>query len=207
VGLALVLTIVGVALAMRLVVGPPGAPQPLPSEEAGHRAQQQVTQLLLREAGLSTRADPIVVTAQEIAAFLVHHVRPGSVPLSAVTVRVSPEGIGLTGVAPVGRLLAPLVGAELAQRVPPRLFALPLWVDVEGRIRLSPERAELLVERAAVGRQRIPVAWLGAMVGGRWRDGPSWPVPRIVDRIDLEPGRLVIHTRPRTSHAPGVPRS
>ena len=71
----------------------------------------------------------------------------------------------------------------------------PVWVAARGKIDVSPGgRAEFRAHAGTIGRQAVPLALLWRVVGGR---PPAfvWRMPRIVDRVDIEPGRLVIHTR------------
>jgi hypothetical protein len=189
-GIVLVLTvllpgIVGMILLGRVLALPgelPSAPDP----QASVHVQSVVAQLLLREAGLSSRQDPLVLSAAEVNAFLAQHVEV--------------RGAELGGLTTLGRLVEAGLGSGVARLTPRALADYPVWVAARGRISVSAAgQAEFLAETAAVGQQWVPVSWLWAVMGGRPR-ALTWRMPRVVERVDVEPGRLVIHTRP---HGPG----
>ena len=80
----------------------------------------------------------------------------------------------------------------------------PIWIAARGRIVVSPGgRAEFQTHAGTIGRQAVPLALLWRVVGGR-PPALVWRMPRVVDRVDIEPGRLVIHT-PAPRVGPGLP--
>lgn len=202
IGPPLVLAGACVWLGTRLLAVPDGPGSPV-SPDAGLRAQHQIAQLLLREAGLSSQSEPVILTAAELEALLARHVRIGELP-AAPRVRIHAEAIEVGGPVPLGRLLDRSPRGWGRRLVPAPVRDLPLWLALGGRILVRQGRGELSIERAAVGRQPVPVAWLRGLLGPRLPDGLGWRLPRVVERIDLEPGRIVIHTRPPTG-PPRVP--
>ena len=71
----------------------------------------------------------------------------------------------------------------------------PVWIAARGTIAVSSGgRAEFRAHAGTIGRQAVPLALLWRVVGGR-PPALVWRMPRVVDRVDIEPGRLVIHTR------------
>ena len=58
-------------------------------------------------------------------------------------------------------------------------------------------KAELVVEETRIGRQRVPATWLWRAIEVDPREQLRWRLPRVIERIELEPDRLLIHTRRR----------
>ena len=85
--------------------GPARPDRPAPEPEAGLRVQSVLAQLLLREAGLSSRQDPLVLTAAEVNAFLAEHVEVRDAPVWPVRVQIDPDGVELGGATTLGRLV------------------------------------------------------------------------------------------------------
>jgi hypothetical protein len=69
-----------------------------------------------------------------------------------------------------------------------------VWITVRGSVAVSAGRAEFVAHTAAIGRQGVPLALFWKVVGGRPR-ALIWRMPRVVERVEIQPGRLVIHTR------------
>ena len=199
-GIALVLAVLlpgiaGMVLLGRALALPGGGP-PAPDPQASLHVQSVVAQLMLREAGLSSRQDPLVLTAAEVNAFLAQHVEIRDAPVWPVRARIDRDGAELGGLTTLGRLVEAGLGSTMAGLTPRALEGYPVWVAAQGRISVSASgQAEFLAETATVGQQSVPVSWLWAVMGGRPR-ALTWRMPRAVERIDIEPGRLVIHTRP-----------
>lgn len=192
---ALALGAGGAAVTARALSWPDDAHSARPDPGAGLRFQGVLAQLLLRESGLSSRVDPLSLTTAEVNTFLTHHVEVRDPPVWPVSVRLEGGRVELGGATTLGRLGAAGLGAGLGSILPGRLADLPVWVAVSGQVAVREGRGEFLARTAAIGRQRVPVTALWRLLGGRPR-ALVWRMPRIVDRIDIEPGRLLIHTRP-----------
>ena len=180
---------------VRTLAWPPEAGRPASDPRAGLRVQSVLAQLLLREAGLSSRQDPLVLTAAEVNAFLLEHVQMRDAPVWPVRVQIEPDEVELGGATTLAQLIASAVGSGLGGLVPGSVGEHPIWIAARGRIMVSPGgRAEFQAHAATIGRQGVPLALLWRVVGGR-PPALVWRMPRVVDRVDIEPGRLVIHTR------------
>jgi hypothetical protein len=174
---------------------PEQAYPPSPDPQAGPRFQSVLAQLLLREGGLSSRQDPLPLSAADINAFLAGHVKVTDPPVWPVQVWIDAGGVGAGGVTTLGRLVTAGLNPGLGKVLPAAVGDLPLWVGASGGIEVRSGRAEFVAHTAWIGRQRVPVTLLWRALGGR----PSaliWRMPRVVERVDTEPGRLLIHTRP-----------
>ena len=154
-----------------------------------------MAQLFLREAGLSTRQDPLVLVADEVNAFLAGHVEVRDSPVWPVQVQIHPTEVELGGATTVGQLVETSMGASLAQVLPRSVAVYPVWVAARGSIAVvSAGRAEFVAHAATIGRQGVPLTLFWKVVGGRPR-GLEWRMPRVVERMEIQPGRIVIHTR------------
>jgi hypothetical protein len=202
--IALVVVIGGVVIGSRLAAWPDGSDPIEPDPRAGQQVQHVLAQLFLREAGLSSREDPLVLSATEVNAFLTGHVVVRDPPVWPVHIRIHPDGVELGGVTTLGRLLASGLGPGVASVLPAVVRSQPVWVAVRGGVAVLPGgQAEFRAHSATMGRQRVPVAALWRAVGGR-PQALTWRMPRVVNRVDLESGRLLIYTR-RAASARGSP--
>jgi hypothetical protein len=198
--LTLALVLVGIAvagswLAIMALGWPEQAYPASPDPQAARRFQSVLAQLVLREAGLSPRRDPLTLSAADVNAFLIGHVEVRDPPVWPVQVWIDVRGVGAGGVTTLGRLVTTGVNPGLGGILPTAVGDLPLWVGASGGIEVRGGRAEFVAHTAWIGRQRVPVALFWRLLGGR----PSalvWRMPRVVERVDTEPGRLLIHTRP-----------
>jgi len=193
----------GALILARALAWPEGA-RPLPPEPgAGPRVQAVLAQLFLREAGLSSRQDPLVLQATEVNAFLAGYVEVRDSPVWPIRVQIDREGVELGGATTVGRLVEAGLGRTLVRLLPGFVSEHPAWIAARGQVTvMSGGRAEFVANAATIGRQGVPVALLWTVVGGRPRT-LAWRMPRVVERVEIEPGRLVIYTRhPRGPAAP-----
>jgi hypothetical protein len=201
---ALVLVLGGALVLGRALAWPEGTGPLAPDPKAGLRVQSVLAQLLLREAGLSSRQDPLVLSAVEVNAFITGHVEVRDAPVWPVRVQIDPDGVELGGATTLGRLVEVGLGSALARILPGPIRAHPVWIGARGQVVLaSAGQAEFLAHTATIGRQRVPVSVLWRAVGGRPR-ALVWRMPRVVERVDIEPGRLLIHTR-RSGPSRGSP--
>jgi hypothetical protein len=168
----------------------PDAAAPLPPDPAaGHRFQSVIAQLLLRESGLSSRDDPLTLTAADVNAFLAGHVEVKDPPVWPVRVRLAVERLELGGATTLGTLLRRGLGICTGA-----LGEYPLWIAISGEVTVNRGRAQFLAHGAMIGHQPVPVAVLWRLVGGR-PPALTWRMPRVVERVSVEAGRVVIHTR------------
>src|SRR5262249_38046574 len=148
-----------------------------------------------RDAGLSSRQEPLTLSAAEVNAFLSGHVQVKDSPVWPVQVRIGQDDIELGGATTLGRLVEGALGRNLAGVLPAGVSAYPVWVATQGQIAVSSGgRTEFQAQTATLGRQRVPVRALWQALGGR-PSALAWRMPRIVERVAIEPGRLLIYTR------------
>lgn len=192
--IAVVLAGAGAWVGAQILTGPDDPGGEPPDREAGRRFQAVLAQLVLRDAGLSSRQEPLALSAADINAFLAGNVEIRDPPVWPVRVWIDANGIGAGGTTTAGRLLGRGVTPSIEAILPGAVGSYPVWVAASGEIVVRAGRAEFQAHTAMIGRQRVPVAVLWRFLGGR----PSaliWRMPRVVERVDVEPGRLLIHTR------------
>jgi hypothetical protein len=173
----------------RVLAWPEEAVGTVPDPAAGHRFQSVLAQLLLRESGLSSRDDPLTLTTADVNAFLAGHVEVKDPPVWPVHVQVDANQLELGGATSVGKLLR----AGLGMGAGP-IADYPVWIAIAGEVTIAGGRAEFAARSARIGRQPVPVGILWRLVGGR-PPALSWRMPRVVERVGIEPGRVVIYTR------------
>jgi hypothetical protein len=197
-GLVVVLALTlggGVALGARSLSWPPDAVPTRPAPEAGLRVESILAQLVMREAGLSSRQEPLVLPAEEVNAFLAGHVEVRDSPVWPVRVQIYPTEVELGGATTLGRLVEAGVVSPVAGLLPRALAERPVWIATRGTVTVTTDgRAEYVAHAATIGRQAIPLLLFWKIVGGRPRT-LVWRMPRVVERVEIQPGRLVIHTR------------
>ena len=126
---------VGGLLLARALAAPDEAGGPASDPGAGARVQSVLAQLLLREAGLSTRHDPLALTAAEVNAFLAD-VQIRDAPVWPVRVQIAADGVELSGVTTVGRLVPAALGSWAGAILPGSIGGQPVWVAV--RVAMCP---------------------------------------------------------------------
>jgi hypothetical protein len=186
----------GGLLALRLLGIPEAGLAPDPSPAASARVTHMVAELAMRGAGVSARTEPLQISAVERNAFLARHVEARRLPLRPLLLRAEDGRLEIAGRTPVARLESAGGWAGwVVARLPDSLRQLEIWVSVEGPVVVRRGEAELLVEQATVGRQPVPVQWLWRALEVNPREQLTWRLPRVVDRVEVRPGHLLVHTR------------
>jgi hypothetical protein len=186
-----------IVLAARLLGRPDVAERPFANGAAGLRAQHSLVELLMRGGGVSSRTDPVALTWDELNALLARHIESRKLPLRPVLVQPAMGGVQLAGKTSLRQVLPHLALDWLVPLVPDAVLDHDLWVAVEGRLVWQPGEGQLAVERAEIGRQRVPPAWLWRLLDLDPHEHLIWRMPRIVERVETGPDRLVIFTRAR----------
>jgi hypothetical protein len=195
-GLACLLAAGGAVVAGRILGQPTGAVELTGPPTAGMRGvPHAVAEILMRGAGMSSRGDPVEVTASELNGFLARHIEARRLPFRALRVQAGEGRLEVSGRTSLGQLAegggwVPWMVARLPQAV----RRLDVWVLADGRVEIRPGEAEFVADRAALGRQAVPAGWLWRLLGIERRD-LTWRLPKIVERVEAKPGRLVIYTR------------
>jgi hypothetical protein len=133
----------------------------------------------------------------EVNALLARHVQARGLPLTGLALQAGAGTVELVGRTSLRQVGPRSTLGWLPPLLPDALLDLDLWVFIRGRLSARPGGAELVVERAALGRQPVPAGWLWGFLGVDPREHLAWRLPRTIERIEARPGRLVIHTRRR----------
>ena len=163
------------------------------SAEDGARAQQKIFELARRGA----RADTVVLTEAELNAFVRRHLDPADLPLRDAVIRLRDDIVEIAGTLPLGRLLRESPLAPLADALPAGWLARPVWLTISARGRLEPEPRRTLrldVRRLAIGRQRVPALALRLVLEPASLKLTRIALPRDVQAVSIERGRVVIQT-------------
>ena len=183
----------GGILAGRLLAMPGSRNPEMVDAGASLRVQGRLAELLLRQGGVSTRTDPIEIRVPELSAFLQRHVELARFGLRPIIVETQEASLAVSGRTSLRRLAEASGGA--GTRLPSALLDTEVWVTVRGRVAVRNGEGELVVDGAAIGRQPVPPGWIWALLRVDPRDLLSWRMPRVVERIEVQKGRLLIFTQ------------
>lgn len=172
--------------------------RPFYSPEDGVRGQQKLAELLVRDAGLSTRRDPIVITQRELNGFLALHLQESrGIPLSPVILRFGSGEVTVQGGTVLKTLLQGFPWRYLVGFFPTGWLERKVWVSLKGRVKTTLGRMEIELTDFGLGKQSLPPVLLRWAMGSQGEELVSLRLPKNVERIDVEEGRVVITTRPR----------
>ncbi len=169
----------------------------------GYRAQQKFYEVLLRQSRRSTRVDPIVLSERELNAFLSSHLEEtAGLPLSPLSVALLPHNVvELRGRTVLKHLMQGVPFAQLTPYLPQNRAEQLVWVRVRGQIEMDRDpirptggHGQLEVTEFALGTQPIGAWVLKLMLGQVGRTILRWQVPRVVQSLETEDGRLIVRT-------------
>lgn len=195
--LALIVVVLlgGIALSTN-IFEVPSLPRQDFSQEDGRRFQQKVADIMLREANISSRKDPIVISQRELNAFLQRHLLESEkIRVSPMVVQFARGKIGIQGQTELRYLLAGFPFSLIAQYLPQSVTNRPVWISVEGRVKVERGRGEFVAEDFTLGRQSLSPWLLSWLFGGAGSRLMQWRVPTSVDQIIIQEGRAVITLR------------
>lgn len=199
--LAVAVVIAGVLFLSAGIFGTPDVHEVSFSKADGYAAQQKLSEVVLRQAGRSSRKEPIALTEREANAFLSNHLAEGNrVPLSGLTIKFDRGSFFAQGQTPLRSLfqgpfayLIPyLTGKRLDQ---------PVWVSIRGQISIEAPAgrgtryAKVTVLEFMLGRQPINTFLFYVFMGPSGGGLLHWPVPGSVESVRIEQGQAIIRTR------------
>jgi hypothetical protein len=172
--LVVVVVVLGVVfLSTNIFTEPNVAPPPF-SRNDGYAAQQKLFEVASRQAGRSSRRDPVVLTQAEVNAFLSRHLDQAGLPLSPLAVRFTKGQLVAQGRTTFRHLLK---GPPFAQIAP----------------YITDKRLE--VSQFALGTQHLGSLLLYVLLGPSGGGLLQWPVPAVVDEVRIGEGQLFIVTK------------
>ena len=175
----------------------PAVPTATYSPADGYRAQEKLFEIVLRDSGRSARRDLIVITDQELNAFLATYLeQKEGLPLSPLVVRLFPNTVEVRGQTAFKNLFKGFPFYFLPDYLPATTMDRPVWVTVRGAIGLDREKSratrkygQLEVKEFSLGNQDMG-PWLLPLLLGQER--LRWEVPVIVEGIKIQDGRILI---------------
>jgi len=174
------------------------------SREDGTRAQRKLLEL----ARERPRSEGLVISEAEVNAFVAYHIDPADFPLRDPIIRLREGGgVDIAGTVTLERVLRESSLTSLADLLPSGWTARPLWLTVNARTRVVTDRRRTLrleARRLAIGRQRVPSVLLPLILDPSMLRFMRIGLPRDVQAVRVERGRVVIETtspRPRTAAA------
>ncbi len=162
----------------------------------GARAQQKLFDL----ARHARRGETVTLTEVELNALLARHLVGGrGIRLAWPNATlVGDDRLVLDAQSPARQLLDEISLGALADILPARWQTRPVWLHVGARVRIdsSGPRRQLRmdVDEFAVGRQRLPAPLLRVLLDPAAVGLMQWTLPDHVERVDIEPGRVIIRT-------------
>jgi hypothetical protein len=181
-----------------------GAPDVRPvsfSKGDGYAAQQKLYEVVQRQSKRSSRRDAITLNEREANAFLSRHLEMAGIPVSPLIVRFENGQIFAQGQTPLRSLFHGPPFAQLLPYLPDSRLDRQVWVTVQARITVeaasggASQYASVDVTRFELGRQLLSsfllYAAMGPSGGGLFR----WPIPGVVEKIQIGEGNLTITTR------------
>jgi len=184
-----------IGAASRALARPDRPEPPATSPADGAQAQLKLFDLARRGRPATT----VTLTEAEVNALLARHlVEARGVRLGAPSARlVGDDRVQLTAHVPLQQLLDDAGVPALGSVLTPGWRARPVWLRVGAHVRVDERAARQLrldVENFAVGRQRLPAAALRLLLDPAAVGLLRWSLPRDVDSVGVEPGRVVIRT-------------
>ncbi|PYO30055.1 MAG: hypothetical protein DMD86_13935, partial [Candidatus Rokuibacteriota bacterium] len=145
---------------------------------------------------------PITLTEREVNAFLSRHLAEvAGVPLSPLTVRLDGDHLFAQGQMALRNLFQGPPFAYLLPYIPDKRLDQPVWVSVRARISIDAAAGAatgygtVTVTEFVLGRQPINSFLLYVMLGPSGAGLFRWPVPGVVESIQIQSGQAIIRTR------------
>jgi hypothetical protein len=172
------------------------------SRSDGYSAQQKLFEIAQRQSGRSTRKDPIVLNEREANAFIANHLSEAAgVSLSPLTIKFSRGQFWAQGQTALRNLFLGPPLSYVLKYIPDNRLNLPVWVTVRGHVSIedgvgaNSRHGVISVTELTLGRQSLHSFVLYLLLGPSGSGLLRWPVPRVVESIQIEDGQAILHTR------------
>jgi hypothetical protein len=171
------------------------------SRADGYAAQQKLYEVILRQEGRSSRKNPISLTEPEASAFLSRHLaETARVPVSDLTVRFETDEFVAQGRTLLRSLVQGPFFSYLLPYVPDKQLDQTIWITIRGRVTIDTEMlgtkryGKVTVTQLTLGRQPVGALLLYVTMGPSRAGLLEWPVPAVVEGVQIQKGLLVIRT-------------
>jgi hypothetical protein len=169
---------------------------PETTQADGSRAQRKLFEL----GRQGRRGEPVMLTEAEINALLARHlVEARGIRLAAPSARlIGGDRFVLYVQSPLRQLLDEAALGSVANLFPISWQNRPVWLRVGAHVWVddggSRRQLRIKVDEFSVGRQRLPAPALRLLLDPATVGLLQWTLPEHVERVGVEPGRVVIQT-------------
>ena len=166
-------------------------------------AQSKLYELVQRDAGQSTRQDPVLLSEQEANALAAQYLaQTGHLRFEPFGIRLTQGQFTLRGRTQLGSILQGPPFAQIRPYLPAAQLARPVWISARGYIALDqgapgrkPGNARVVVSEFTLGKQPVGTWPFSIVMGPASAKLFHWPVPGTVRDVEIEERRIVIRTR------------
>ena len=144
-----------------------------------------------------------MLTEREINSFLANHLTESArVPLDPMITRLTRGYLEVQGRTALRNLLQGAPLAQLAPYLPAARLETPVWITVRGTLSVEPAApgsprtvARVRFTDLIVGKQTLPSSLVPYLLGPAASRLAEFPVPSVVEGVQIEDGRLIVRTR------------
>lgn len=166
-------------------------------------AQSKLYELVQRDAGQSTRQDPVLLSERETNALAAQYLaQTGHLRFEPFGIRLTQGQFTLRGRTQLGSILQGPPFAQIRPYLPAAQLARPVWISARGYIALDqgapgrkPGTARVVVSEFSLGKQPVGTWPFSIVMGPASTKLFHWPVPGTVRDVEIEERRVVIRTR------------
>ena len=166
-------------------------------------AQSKLYELVQRDAGQSTRQDPVLLSEREANALAAQYLaQTGHLRFEPFGIRLTQGQFTLRGRTQLGSILQGPPFAQIRPYLPAAQLARPVWISARGYVALdqgapgkNPGTARVVVSEFSLGRQPVGTWPFSIVMGPASPKLFRWSVPGTVRDIEIEDRRIVIRTR------------
>lgn len=173
------------------------------SPAEGSMARAKLYEVAQRDAGQSTRQDPLILTEREVTALVSRHLaETAGLRFEPFAIKLVRGQFVLQGRTVLRSLLQGPPFAQLIPYLPPAQLDRLIWITVRGYLSLQPGaqggkpgRGRVVLTEFNLGKQTVGNWPFSAVMGPAGSRLFDWPVPGGVRDVEIEDGRIVIRTR------------
>lgn len=163
---------------------------------------RRLAEVGLREDNRSTRGGPIGFSEAEAAAYLAQYLGEAGFRLSPISVSFRTARMTTQGRLPLRVLLQGPPLERVSGVLPRPILDAPVWITLTATLKLDPaprpgrvRYGEAVLIETEIGRLSVPGWLLTLILGPRAASLLRWQVPAVVERVDIDEGKLTIRTR------------
>ena len=166
-------------------------------------AQSKLYELVQRDAGQSTRQDPVLLSEREANALAAQYLaQTGHLRFEPFAIRLTQGQFTLRGRIQLCSILHGPPFGQIRPYLPAAQLARPVWISARGYVALdqgapgkNPGTGRVVVSEFSLGRQPVGTWPFSIVMGPASTKIFHWPVPGSVRDVEIEDHRIVIRTR------------